>query len=449
MATLERLYDSLFHLSDGLDPSTATFAVPEGGFGQLATLLDKIFRVVKEAETNVSKLPRDEELRYASEATGAAAGAANAAADAADAAARATSISPDNRVAKQAVIAAFRAAGAAYRAAAAARGAAMSAEALPANAELEYHGEVANDFFNESAQLQNVHRLLFHDQQLQLQTSVYLQLRIIGQKAVVEAASFLWDKVLQCLRQIRDVGVDNPLGTLLKIISTGNQTVKALVRQYLLDSAAFHNPDVLERVSKSDDAVDLGFSDDAALRTRNIKLRPDLFNESGSSGSGHQCSMCAAVDDIEVVSGKVDDQANDDFLTFPGRLNDMPIKPLIDTGGGCNLIKLEWLQTHGIEVDSDLLRFQSLLMADGSTSKKCPCIDVKWSFDGRKKAWVDVEFVVVEGYKYDALIGLPFLKHTETIHNSAGRLVFPEFNGVHAKGGAVPIYQFGTIKKCK
>lgn len=81
-------------------------------------------------------------------------------------------------------------------------------------------------------------------------------------------------------------------------------------------------------------------------------------------------------------------------------------------------------------------------MADGSTSQKCPCIDVTWSFDGRKPLWVDVEFVVVKGYKYDALIGLPFLKRTETIHNSAGRLVFPEFKGVHTKKGAIPLYNF-------
>ncbi|KAL6689625.1 hypothetical protein J3F84DRAFT_391746 [Trichoderma pleuroticola] len=71
------------------------------------------------------------------------------------------------------------------------------------------------------------------------------------------------------------------------------------------------------------------------------------------------------------------------------------------------------------------------LMADGSTSKKCPCIKAKWSFNSRKKIWTNVGFIVVQGYmdKYDALITcrLPFLKDTENtgIHNSAGRLVFP------------------------
>ncbi|KAI9774046.1 MAG: hypothetical protein M1839_001931 [Geoglossum umbratile] len=275
-----------------------------------------------------------------------------------------------------------------------------------------------------------------------LALTIYGQLSAIGQKAVVGAASFQWDTLLGFLHKIRDPKVENPLDTLLKIIHTGNQTLKALVRQYLLDSVAFRNPDVLGRVSDSDYAVELGLGDDAKLRARNLELRPDAFKQPETLGEGYQCPACVAGDEVEVVSGKIDDQANDDFLTFPGKLNDKPIKPLIDTGGGCNLIKAEWLKEQGFTVDPDLLRFQSLLMADGSTSKRCPCIDVKWSFDGRKKAWVDVEFVVVEDYKYDALIGLPFLKHTETIHNSAGRLVFPEFKGVHANKDAIPLYNF-------
>ena len=175
-------------------------------------------------------------------------------------------------------------------------------------------------------------------------------------------------------------------------------------------------------------------------------LQPDLFKESKETGgsSVSQCSVCALEEDVEIVSGKIDQNANDDFLTFPGKFDGKAIKPLIDTGGGCNLIKAEWLTEHNIQVDESSQHFQSLLMADGSTSKKCPCIEVKWSFDGRNKAWTDVEFVVVEGYKYDALIGLPFLKHTETIHNSEGRLVFPEFKGVHAKKDSIPMYNFGV-----
>ncbi|KAF8529932.1 hypothetical protein BDD12DRAFT_903668 [Trichophaea hybrida] len=146
---------------------------------------------------------------------------------------------------------------------------------------------------------------------------------------------------------------------------------------------------------------------------------PDMFKGPEESGQPKAEELETEDDDeIEIVSGKIDDQSNEDFLSFPGRLNDHSIKPLIDTGGGCNLIKAEWLKEHGFTVDGNSERTQTLLMADGSTSKECPCFLAKWMFDGRKKAWVDVEFVIVEGYKYEALIGLSFLKHTETIHNS-------------------------------
>ncbi|PON26718.1 hypothetical protein TGAM01_v204219 [Trichoderma gamsii] len=162
------------------------------------------------------------------------------------------------------------------------------------------------------------------------------------------------------------------------------------------------------------------------LRARNLNMRLHIFTPQPESYVGD------GVQEEEEVLGRIDDNTNDDCLTFPGKLNNSSIKPLIDPGGGCNLIKAEWLKTHGIEVDPGLPKFKSLLMADGSTSKKCPCIEIRWNFDGRKKVWTDVDFVVVEGYKCDALIGLPFLKQTETIHNCAGRLAFPECKGVHA-----------------
>ncbi|OCL13435.1 hypothetical protein AOQ84DRAFT_372179 [Glonium stellatum] len=303
------------------------------------------------------------------------------------------------------------------------------------NAELRYAADatnaaIAGDFLEESDRANSIYQLLFHDQQLQLQTIVYQKLSIIGQNAVLGAASFQWDKLREFLHKIRDPTLENPLDTLLKIIRAGNRTLKALVRQYLLESAAFRNPDVFGRVSSSNHALELGLA--------------RYVHGTWGARRGHQCPTCAADDEVEVISGKIDEEANADFLTFPGKLGGKSIKPLIDTGGGCNLIKAEWLKQHGLTADLDTLRFQTLLMANGSTSKKCPCIDVKWSFDGRKQAWVDVEFVVVEGYKYDALIGLPFLKHTETIHNSAGRLVFPEYKGVHAKKDSIPLYNFGV-----
>ncbi|KAH8801346.1 hypothetical protein F5884DRAFT_806349, partial [Xylogone sp. PMI_703] len=315
----------------------------------------------------------------------------------------------------------------------------MVAEAMPLDADFRYDSDIVNNFFQESKLISNTYQFLFHDSHLELSTSVYLQLSPLGRAAILEAGSSEWDRLLEALSEIKLVDHDRALSTLLKIIHNGNSTLKDLIREYFLASPAFRDPAVLDRIPNSEHAIGLGLGDDANLRAKNLELRPDLF-----SGSEPQCSVCAQ--DEEVVSGKIDENANDDFLTFPGKLDNKSIKPLIDTGGGCNLIKAEWLETHGISVDPNSDRFQSLLMADGSTSKKCPCISVRWSFDGRKKVWTDVEFVVVENYKYDALIGLPFLKHTETIHNSAGRLVFPEFKGQHAKKDAIPLYNFNTVK---
>ena len=148
-------------------------------------------------------------------------------------------------------------------------------------------------------------------------------------------------------------------------------------------------------------------------------------------------------EEIEILPGKIPDKADEDFLFFPGKFNNISIKPLIDTGGGCNIVKAGWLKEHGFEVDENPEDTVKLLMMDGSTSQESPIFKAKWSFDDRKKAWIDVEFVVVEGYEYEALIGLPFLKHTQTIHNSQGRLVFPEFKKVHGKRDAIPVYKGG------
>ncbi|EXJ67844.1 uncharacterized protein A1O5_09190 [Cladophialophora psammophila CBS 110553] len=449
---VHQLYDILFHLADNLESSDRTFAVPAKGFESLAALLGQISQAVKEAERNApssaqAEGERERELRLTSEATDIAAVAANAAVGAVGAAAAAASGAADQRVAKRAVIAAVWAAGSAYRAAGVARGVTAAEASLPPEAQLEYHGEFAEDYVEEFEQWNNFCRLLFRDQELELQTSLYLQLSVLGRGAIAQAASAQWDSILEFLRKIKDQEIGSPpLDTLLKLIQSGNRSLKDLVRQYVLESVPFRDLAVLERVSRSDAAVALGLGDDADLRARNLRLRPDLFqgDRDAGGGGGPQCSICCSEEDSELVSGKIDQSANDDFLTFPGKFNGKAIKPLIDTGGGCNLIKAEWLRKQNIQVNESSRRFQTLLMADGSTSTKCPCVEVRWSFDGRKKIWTDVEFVVVEGYKYDALIGLPFLKHTETLHNSAGRLVFPEFKGVHAKKDSIPLYNFGV-----
>jgi hypothetical protein len=132
-------------------------------------------------------------------------------------------------------------------------------------------------------------------------------------------------------------------------------------------------------------------------------------------------------------------------------LNDIPLSPIIDTGGACNLIRTDWLQQHGLEhiINHDPQRSTALLMADGSASKNMAVIDVKWSFDGRDKTWTNVEFTVVDNFQHGALIGMPFLKHTETLHTSGGKMVFPEFKGVRPKKEAVPMYSFGAGKPRK
>ena len=163
--------------------------------------------------------------------------------------------------------------------------------------------------------------------------------------------------------------------------------------------------------------------------------------------------MCGEADEMEVASGEIPPGKDDGFLKFPGRMNGIAFKPLIDTGGACNLISAELVDRHlqRLQMDSSspslsTRRFKTLVMADGTESEKCPCIQVAWSFDGRNKKWTNVEFVVVKGYQHDVLIGLPFLKHSQTIHNSAGSLVFPEYKRAHTDPDRVPIYNFGEVK---
>ncbi len=147
---------------------------------------------------------------------------------------------------------------------------------------------------------------------------------------------------------------------------------------------------------------------------------------------------------MEVHSGKIDESADESFLMFPGRLESMRVRALIDTGGGCNLVNAKWVKSRGLKPVAD--SEANLVMADSSKSKACPVVKVKWSYDNRREMWEDVEFVVVEGYEFDALIGLPFLLKSKFIHNGAGALVFPEFKGVHAKKKNIPLFHFKKLK---
>lgn len=136
--------------------------------------------------------------------------------------------------------------------------------------------QLALRFLEESARLDSTHQLLFHDRKLRLPTTVYAQLQAIGQKAVAAAAAFLWDKLVDSLSRIRDRDAYySPLRALLDVIGDGNAKLMALLRQYLLESPAFHNLDFLVRASAPEGGhmVDLGLGKDAMLRARNMSKR--------------------------------------------------------------------------------------------------------------------------------------------------------------------------------
>lgn len=137
--------------------------------------------------------------------------------------------------------------------------------------------QVTKDFLKESNLLRSARQLLFSDPLQKLQISLCIQLDPVGQKAIVEAASFLWDQLLQCLGQIGEIDRDDPFAALLKIINTGNRILKDMIRLYLLQSPAFYNQAILETLCESGPAVSLGIAEDAALRIRNKKLRVGIF----------------------------------------------------------------------------------------------------------------------------------------------------------------------------
>lgn len=129
------------------------------------------------------------------------------------------------------------------------------------------------DFFRESELTNNVYQFLFRERYLEPSSSVYLLLSALGQKAIVVTASSLWDKLLDRLTRIKNLNADEAVDTVLKIIQSRNRTLQALLRQYLLDSSAFKDQQILGRVSQSDHATELGLNDDADLRARNLSMR--------------------------------------------------------------------------------------------------------------------------------------------------------------------------------
>lgn len=131
----------------------------------------------------------------------------------------------------------------------------------------------------------------------------------------------------------------------------------------------------------------------------------------------------------------------DDWISFPGTINGQSVKPLIDTGGGANLVSKSWLDANGITFTSDPDKRETLLNADGTVSDELDVIFCMWKYDDRKTQWKNVEFIVTTtDHGPDVLLGLKFLKHSEIIHTSGGKLLFPEVSNLERKKGPTPIY---------
>jgi hypothetical protein len=135
--------------------------------------------------------------------------------------------------------------------------------------------KAADDFNAEKKQFNHIFELLIHEQTLGLWTSVFRQFTELGQNIVVATASLQWDQLLDYLTHITEpqIDVNGALDRVLNILRTCNQQLKDLVREQLLNSAAFWDQDVLVRVPLSNDCVELGFIHDAALRGRNLAMR--------------------------------------------------------------------------------------------------------------------------------------------------------------------------------
>lgn len=90
----------------------------------------------------------------------------------------------------------------------------------------------------------------------------------------VSSAGYVqWDAILELLRRIGEPDVEDPLATILKIMSDANIKLKAMLRQHALSSPVLRDPEVLERIKNSPIAISLGFDKDVELRQRNMEKR--------------------------------------------------------------------------------------------------------------------------------------------------------------------------------
>lgn len=148
---------------------------------------------------------------------------------------------------------------------------------------------------------------------------------------------------------------------------------------------------------------------------------------------------------LKYVDGNYSESLEDNFIGLPGQLDGLyNVKALIDTGGGVNLISREWLKKKGIGIIStETSRLQN---ADTSISEPLPVMRMSWKFDDRNIIWTGVKFLVTETGP-DALLGLPFLRHTQVIHDSKGHLVFPELADIPSPSPTANVYPIYHTKK--
>lgn len=131
----------------------------------------------------------------------------------------------------------------------------------------------------------------------------------------------------------------------------------------------------------------------------------------------------------------------DDWISFPGSLNGHSVNPLIDTGGGANLVSKSWLDANGITFTPDPDKREMLLNPDGTVSEELDVISCMWKYDDRETQWKNVEFIVTtKEHGPDVLLGLKFLKLSEVIHTSRGKLLFPEISNLPRKKAPIPLY---------
>ena len=109
-----------------------------------------------------------------------------------------------------------------------------------------------------------------------METSLFSQFTKLGQLELENVGRTLLDELLELLGRIQDLEIDDPLASLLKVISSGNNSLRNLLRQHGLSSAAFRDPEVLAKVITLPIAAELGLDADAKLRQRNMSKRVHL-----------------------------------------------------------------------------------------------------------------------------------------------------------------------------